>query len=214
MSQTIDIRGEAPASPYTGVTGWETEAEQGVLIMAACTLHYEFYLKASPELPVSRKPIVVEIGSENGMSASLFARFSPFAHIVCIEIDESANFMHNLEAVGLHENIIPLYGNSSKMDWAKESTAYLRPKPEIDLLFIDGDHSFDGALADLRNFAPHVADGGWLLLHDCACVTNRLPHEQHKDVSRALATFMEEVGASLGYRFLFSVDTLMVWRRF
>lgn len=205
MSETIDIRGDAPASPYTGVGGWETEAEQGVLIMAIQGVDdFECY------------PTIVEIGSENGMSASIFAKYGHegSSNIVCIEIDENANFMHNLKAVGLHKKIVPLYGNSAAMDWTVEAERLKLPYHLIDLLFIDGDHSYEGALADLRNFAPHVADGGWLLLHDCACATNRLPHEQHKDVSRALATFMEEVGASLGFKFLFSVDTLMVWRRF
>lgn len=212
MSETIDIRGDAPASPYTGVGGWETEAEQGVLIAIASTVAH---CKPKYSFMCDAEPLIVEIGSENGMSASLFRTFAPTAILACIEIDESANFLHNLKAVGLDDDklVRPIIVNSSQVTWS-ELAKSKHLNQEIDLLFIDGDHSFDGALADLRNFAPHVADGGWLLLHDCACATNRLPHEQHKDVSRALATFMEETGASLGYRFLFSVDTLMVFRRF
>lgn len=36
----------------------------------------------------------------------------------------------------------------------------------IDLLFVDGDHSYEGALSDLRAFAPHVVPGGYCLVDD------------------------------------------------
>jgi predicted O-methyltransferase YrrM len=38
--------------------------------------------------------------------------------------------------------------------------------PAVDLLFIDGDHSYEGALADLSGFVPKIRPGGILLLHD------------------------------------------------
>jgi predicted O-methyltransferase YrrM len=36
----------------------------------------------------------------------------------------------------------------------------------IDLLFIDGGHTDEAALADLRGWAPHVRTGGALVIHD------------------------------------------------
>lgn len=36
----------------------------------------------------------------------------------------------------------------------------------IDLLFIDGDHSYDGALADIQLFMPHVVKNGYCLIDD------------------------------------------------
>jgi predicted O-methyltransferase YrrM len=38
---------------------------------------------------------------------------------------------------------------------------------EYDLLFIDGDHSYEGCLADLEKHFPRLAPGGHVLLHDC-----------------------------------------------
>lgn len=201
MSKVIqEIKGDAPRSPYTQIPGWETPVEQGVLIMAACAVHGETKGKKF------RSPTIVEIGSENGMSASIFATFAPSAAIYCIEVNEQANFMHNLQVLGLDKNIVPVYGDSKKINWQHGQI--------IDLLFIDGDHSFDGALADLRNFAPFVSQSGWLLLHDCACATNRQPHEQHYTVSAALNNFMAEQGHALGFRHMFSVDSMMCYRRF
>jgi predicted O-methyltransferase YrrM len=37
----------------------------------------------------------------------------------------------------------------------------------IDLLFIDGDHSYEGCKADLLTWLPHLADGGDIVFHDC-----------------------------------------------
>jgi len=38
---------------------------------------------------------------------------------------------------------------------------------EYDLLFIDGDHTREGCLADLANLVPGLVPGGHLVLHDC-----------------------------------------------
>lgn len=221
MSETLEIKGDAPKSIYTGVSGWETHSEQGVLIMAASALHTMVESTSGRKqkwdervFKVTRYPLIVEIGSENGMSASLFRTFAPDATLVCVEIDRDANFLHNLKAVDLYdEHVIPVFANSTKVTWP-EIAKDKKLSGEIDLLFIDGDHSFEGALADLRNFAPYVAKDGWLILHDCACATNRLPHAQHHTVSAALQNYMVESGHEQGFRHLFSVDTLMVYRKF
>lgn len=36
----------------------------------------------------------------------------------------------------------------------------------IDLLFIDGDHSYTGVKKDFINYSPHVRKGGWIAFHD------------------------------------------------
>jgi len=38
--------------------------------------------------------------------------------------------------------------------------------PSLDLLFLDGDHSYEGTLADLVDFAPKLKPGGILVMHD------------------------------------------------
>ncbi len=34
------------------------------------------------------------------------------------------------------------------------------------MLFIDGDHSYDGCVADIRNYVPLVENGGAVVIHD------------------------------------------------
>jgi len=36
-----------------------------------------------------------------------------------------------------------------------------------DILYVDGDHSYEGALADLNYYAPFVKRGGFLVIDDC-----------------------------------------------
>lgn len=36
----------------------------------------------------------------------------------------------------------------------------------LDVLFIDGDHTYEGVKADLNNYAPLVKSGGRIILHD------------------------------------------------
>src|SRR5581483_6669475 len=37
---------------------------------------------------------------------------------------------------------------------------------EIDLLFIDADHSYEAVLRDVDDWSPFVRAGGWIALHD------------------------------------------------
>jgi predicted O-methyltransferase YrrM len=38
--------------------------------------------------------------------------------------------------------------------------------PQVDLLFLDGDHSYEGTLAHLSDYAPKIVAGGTLAVHD------------------------------------------------
>lgn len=37
---------------------------------------------------------------------------------------------------------------------------------KIDLLFIDGDHTYEGVKADFQNYSPMVSKGGMVVFHD------------------------------------------------
>ncbi len=40
------------------------------------------------------------------------------------------------------------------------------PAPGLDLLFVDGDHSYEGSSADLQRWSPLLRIGGHLIAHD------------------------------------------------
>jgi predicted O-methyltransferase YrrM len=178
---------------WTTVKGWETNSEQGLFALLATQIP-----KAEDETQT-----IVEIGSEHGMSASLWLKYNPHAHVYCVEIDPKAKFLHNVSAAGLNENRITwLKGSSQDVeipDFIKEYG--------IDILFVDGDHSLEGALADLNRWSQYVSENGIILVHDCACSTNKQPHKMHYAVVTAVQHFLTSHDK---WRVAFTVDTTMV----
>lgn len=62
-----------------------------------------------------------------------------------------------LERYELTEGVHLLVGDSRTVEL---------PEGPLDLLFVDGDHSYAGAAADLRRWSPLVRAGGHLVMHD------------------------------------------------
>lgn len=52
---------------------------------------------------------------------------------------------------------------SSHDDWVVEAAHDLGP---YDFIFIDADHTYDAVRADFKNYAPMLAEGGVIALHD------------------------------------------------
>ncbi len=124
-------------------------------------------------LAVGRESIV-EIGSYTGASACCFAeaiRASGGAgRVVCIdtwnnnamtegERDTWSEFSRNTDAYA--SILIPVMGLSSDMFRLVSDIA-----PRVDLLFIDGDHSYEGVRTDWRTYAPLLAPGATIVFHD------------------------------------------------
>jgi predicted O-methyltransferase YrrM len=67
-------------------------------------------------------------------------------------------FRRTIEEAGLEDVVIAVIGPSTTVagPWATP----------LGLLFIDGGHALDVALADYESWAPHVVPGGLLVFHD------------------------------------------------
>ncbi|WP_286049656.1 class I SAM-dependent methyltransferase [Rheinheimera sp. KL1] len=85
----------------------------------------------------------------------------PF-HYSCI-VDPKSVIADSVERAGFSD-IIHLIESDSKRA-ASNFDSWLG-HDEIDLLFIDGDHSIDGCRADFELYAPRVAVGGYIIFHD------------------------------------------------
>ena len=59
---------------------------------------------------------------------------------------------------------------------------------ELDFVFIDADHSYNGCLVDIRTWFPKVRTGGYVCGHDC----------EHPDVKRAITEFFGADGYETG----------------
>jgi predicted O-methyltransferase YrrM len=97
-----------------------------------------------------------------------------------------------------------------RVEWlrATGADAARRVAGPIDFVFIDGDHSYDGLRADWEGWAPLVAPGGVVALHDSRSSADR-------DLAGAgSARFAAEVIARDGrFEPVEVVDTLTVLRR-
>jgi predicted O-methyltransferase YrrM len=115
---------------------------------------------------------VVEVGTWHGGSLWYWLRLAaPGAHI--ISIDQGPEYWRPAE---------PDFDMTQWQSWVKSGT-YLHTVvgdskdletiarissicPQIDFLFIDGDHSYNGAKADFENYGQLVRKGGVIAFHD------------------------------------------------
>jgi predicted O-methyltransferase YrrM len=120
-----------------------------------------------------RPEVAVEIGSRRGGSAIWITRAMEEmqrGRLFCIDPFIACHggapafeyhFNRNLTDLGLRERVTLL---KMRSDDPEASPALL---PPIDLLFIDGDHSYEGAKHDIARYVPHVRTGGAVIIHDC-----------------------------------------------
>lgn len=87
-------------------------------------------------------------------------------------------FYENVMNNNLQNIIIPIRGDSAY-------TLNIHRDESIDLAFIDGDHTYEGALKDLDTVLPKMKKGGVILCHDC---------RPGSDVSKALREFCVKNG--------------------
>jgi hypothetical protein len=97
-----------------------------------------------------------------------------------------------LEAAGLEETVMLVVGPSVAV-----ASAWSTP---LSFLFIDGGHGREVAWDDYRSWAPMVAVGGWLAIHDVfpdPADGGRPPYEIYLDALRA-GIWREDAGATCG----------------
>lgn len=100
--------------------------------------------------------VIVEIGSFHGGTAHRLARrFGP-EKLICVDRCFDFWMADDLECVKIQGDSV------ESLSRVKDELA----GEPIDLLFIDGDHSYRGEMADYRAYSPLVRDGGVIALHD------------------------------------------------
>jgi len=103
---------------------------------------------------------IVETGRFNGGSCFLLACAAPDVPIHSIDCapqdDELLQRLFQWQGVG--RNVELIVGDSQKTKYPQIGA--------IDILFIDGDHSYDGCLNDIVNWYDHLVPNGHLIFHD------------------------------------------------
>lgn len=105
----------------------------------------------------------MEIGVAFGKSLATVCKFAhPQAGIFGIDILNWEQRNNNMDKLGVKGRSNFIEGDSQweALGWPKER--------KLDLLFIDGDHTYYGIVKDLLSWLPHVKKGGTIMLHDYA----------------------------------------------
>lgn len=104
---------------------------------------------------------VVETGRFHGGSTFMLAWANRGVPIYSVDIapQNDALLKSYFDKHDIGANVDLIVGDSQRTKYPQVGDA--------DLLFIDGDHSYEGCTADLENWYPNLIDGGHIVLHDC-----------------------------------------------
>jgi predicted O-methyltransferase YrrM len=105
-------------------------------------------------------PRVVEIGRFRGGTTLLLAAAG--GRVLSIDIDaglteSDASLRSALSRLGLADRVELVFGDSG---------SYPHEPGSVDVVFVDGDHSYEGVSRDVAHWLPALRPGGVLLLHD------------------------------------------------
>jgi cephalosporin hydroxylase len=102
---------------------------------------------------------VLEIGVASGGTTFVVDHFFKPGSVVLI--DDNAHPKHILRP-----NILKNVPRQEIIGNSRHQSVIEQAKGPIDLLVIDGDHSYEGVKADVDNYLPLLRKGGFLILHD------------------------------------------------
>lgn len=121
---------------------------------------------------VYRPQVVIELGSYAGGTAIGWAtalKENGSGRLICVDNDTYSQGTYptvtrtNLQKTGLSASRYQLRSGDSKRllpELARELGG------AVDVYLVDGDHSYESALADMQNGLPMVKSGGFMLVHD------------------------------------------------
>ena len=114
-----------------------------------------------------RPRAVCEIGAAGGGTAFLFAEAAAAdATVVSVDLAFGASRRRAVRSFARPgQSIHCVEGDSHDAATLERVRGLLGGRP-LDLLYLDGDHSYDGVAADFRMYAPLVRAGGLVVFHD------------------------------------------------
>jgi len=158
-----------------------------------------FLFNLAAELPQGGN--YLEVGSWMGLSSIIFsngllANLNLDAKVYCVDTWEGSaehqtdetvrsgmlyqTFLSNVSKASMDRFIRPVKGKS-------EQVAEKWPGPFMDIIFIDGDHTFEGCYNDVKAWLPWLNKKGRMVGHDAV---------PEKGVARALEKLSGELGVS------------------
>ena len=107
--------------------------------------------------------VVIQIVAERGVSTMAILETRPDAFIFSIDIGERPEELANVNSNEMNLDPTKVVRGLGR---SQEIGLYWPLGWEADLIFIDGDHRYDGVHADIQIWSKSVKVGGMLRLHD------------------------------------------------
>jgi predicted O-methyltransferase YrrM len=136
--------------------------------MEGRTFHHHFHVLYDIISSIKKDVVTyLEIGSYCGASCSLVLSHPKIIKAFCIDTFGEAStelVSNNLEKFKTpHSSYSLIVGNSQNSDTIQETKNIVN---NVDLLYIDGDHSFEGCMNDFLNYSDIVQSGGYVVFDD------------------------------------------------
>jgi predicted O-methyltransferase YrrM len=136
-----------------------------------------------------RPKTILEIGTSNGGSLFLFARVAaPDALIVSVDLphgDFGGGYPpwrgRLYRSFATEPQRIRLIRANSHDRQTLEAVRVGLEGRQVDVLFIDGDHTYEGVKRDYEMYGPLVRDGGMIAFHDIVPASPTGPHPRNDD---------------------------------
>lgn len=111
---------------------------------------------------IGQVDVIVEIGSYAG--GTLYAWSQCAASVIAVDLPPTGIYAATGEGKNPH-GAAWVFGDSHDLATVETLKGLLQGRA-IDVLFIDGDHSYRGVKSDLEMYSPLVKPGGLIALHD------------------------------------------------
>lgn len=106
----------------------------------------------------------LEIGVFGGATSSLMLSHPKKTKVVGVEINPQEKFKTFIESNNIFDNEFYYIGGNSRHHQTVNKIKEMIP--QVDILFIDGDHSYDAVLEDFLNYKNLVLQGGYVIFDD------------------------------------------------
>lgn len=104
----------------------------------------------------------LEIGFASGLTNTILTKFFNFEENVSIDDFSGPNYGVNFWANLRFKNLTLVCGDSK----SDRAITVAQDRGPFDLMFIDGDHSYEGVSKDIHNYLPMLSETGVITLHD------------------------------------------------
>lgn len=106
----------------------------------------------------------LEIGSAAGGSSYLFDHVFDLDNIIIIDDNNHSKSKFRPEILKKTKGEVSEFIGDSKHP---DAIGFIKKlKLKFDIILIDGDHTYDGVMSDIKNYSKFLSGNGFLILHD------------------------------------------------